>query len=236
MPGDGAADASRPPVIAALRGVGAWRVCALALVALALASTAYAAVPDGCVEVEERDGDRVGIYNLCDQPVVLRACVDNPRSSSSCSRRDLGLFQLQPQAVTYLPSYRTQGRGTVWFAACYAPQAPQNWKGATSDYQCRTPGGRVPPGPAGKPPTAPRPPAPPTVIAAPAKSGGFPCDIRVQEFLDHAPLRRYTVRVSDTAELDRRWHDLQEGAARKRFSGGFRAGNYAKILSNTCGR
>jgi hypothetical protein len=97
----------------------------------------FAITPSECVHLESRSNGGVEFQNSCNETLSVTYCVDNVRSTFSCSR-GRGAFggkTLSPGASERVPEYVNDGGGRVEWAACVYPGVPTGWSPGRQ-YRC----------------------------------------------------------------------------------------------------
>ena len=116
-----------------LRRIILVRVCATIIIATAWSLMAQALRnPNECVTVG--DGS---ISNTCNATINVEYCVDNDRHPYKCSGRAWALVSIRSGGADRIPEYKSNGGGTVKYAACVSPQSPFKWSPQSNTYSCQ---------------------------------------------------------------------------------------------------
>jgi hypothetical protein len=98
-----------------------------------VAGQAFAVEAAECIRVV----DRSSLQNACNRKINLTYCVDHPKSEFNCRRgRGFGAKTLSPGNKEFIPFY-SDNPGRIWWAACFDPQGPRDWKGPGDQYICK---------------------------------------------------------------------------------------------------
>ncbi len=92
-----------------------------------------------CVDlVHGGQGRNASLRNTCNQRIVIKYCVQNPRSMSNCARQSSAGKTLNPGMQEQIPEYVAQGGGAVVWAACFYPSIPSQFQfNRSGGHACR---------------------------------------------------------------------------------------------------
>lgn len=104
-------------------------------------TTAHGMPPSQCINLSSRADGGVALKNTCNAKLNVSFCVENPKSSFACKRNSSGKltgggsYHISPGNEQSIPFYKSDGGGSVRWAACRADEGIINW--SLSGYDCK---------------------------------------------------------------------------------------------------
>lgn len=91
----------------------------------------------GCISTGENSYQGMDIINNCSETLNITYCVESAGGSFSCDKKPFGMKTLRPGGRSFIPFYKSDGSGKIYWAACKDPDAAYGWAGRNTRFECR---------------------------------------------------------------------------------------------------